>query len=256
MSYSNLILDTSNDVAKLTLNRPERLNALSSDLLEELIQAAEQVSESDARALVICGAGRSFCAGVDIDTFMELIQDSRVEQRHAAFKLGGAMGDAIESIPQVVVVALHGHVVGGGLVLAAACDLRVAADDTMFSIPEIDLGVPLGWGGIDRLTREIGPTRTKEFVMTGRTFTAQEAFAAGFLNTTVESDKVQSAALDLATTIASKPRLPIEITKRHIAEILKGDRSRDDNLTAVLDFDHPDSVAMRLPYVARFVDPK
>jgi enoyl-CoA hydratase/3-hydroxypropionyl-coenzyme A dehydratase len=118
------------------------------------------------------------------------------------------------------------------------------------------LGIPLGWGGIDRLTREIGPTRTKEFVMTGRQFTAQEAFSAGFLNTIVAPDEVWSGALVLATTIASKPRLPIEITKRHIAEILKGDRSRDDNLTAVLGFDHPDSVAMRAPYVARFVDPR
>jgi enoyl-CoA hydratase/carnithine racemase len=254
VNYSNLILDTSRDIAMLTLNRPERLNALSSDLLEELIRAAEQVGKSDSRALVIRGSGRSFCAGVDIDTFMKLIEDSRVEQRHAAFKLGGAMGDAVEAIPQVVVAALHGHVVGGGLVLAAACDLRVAADDTVFSIPEIDLGIPLGWGGIDRLTREIGPTRTKEFVMTGRRFTAQEAHSAGFLNAIVEPEEVQAAALDLATTIASKPRLPIEITKQHIAEILKGDRSRDDNLTAVLNFDHPDSVAIRSPYVARFVD--
>jgi enoyl-CoA hydratase/carnithine racemase len=255
MHFANLILDTEQNVAILTLNRPGRLNALSSDLLGELIDAAEQISSSDVRAVVIRGAGRAFCAGVDIETFMALVENPDLEARYDAFRLGGAMADAIEAIPQVTVAALHGFVVGGGVVLAAACDLRVAASDTTFSIPEIDMGISLGWGGIERLVREIGPTRTKEFVMTGRDLTAAEAKASGFLNEIVDLEDVQGAAYDLAALIASKPRIPIEVTKKHVAEVLSGDLSRDDNLSAVEAFDDPDSVVARESYLGNFAGP-
>jgi enoyl-CoA hydratase/carnithine racemase len=252
MRFANLILDTEQSVATLTLNRPERLSALSADLLGELIDAAEEIGNSDVRAVVIGGAGRAFCAGVDIETFVALIENPDLKARHKAFRLGGAMADAIEAIPQVTVAALHGFVVGGGLVLASACDLRVASADTTFSIPEIDLGIPLGWGGIERLIREIGPARTKEYVMTGRRFTAEEAMSAGFLNEIVDLNDVQAAAHTLARLIASKPRVPIEITKEHIAEVLVGNLSRDDNLSAVEKFDDPESIVLRQSYLHEF----
>ncbi len=255
MHFANLILDTERNVATLTLNRPGRLNALSSDLLGELIDAAERISNSEVQAVVIRGAGRAFCAGVDIETFMALIENPNLKARYDAFRLGGAMADAIEAIPQVTVAALHGFVVGGGVVLAAACDLRVAASDTTFSIPEIDMGISLDWGGIERLVREIGPARTKEFVMTGRRFTTDEAAHAGFLNAVVEPEEVQGAAHDLAAVIASKPRVPIGVTKEHVAEVLAGDHSRDDNFSAVERFDDPDSIAARAAYLRIFRSP-
>ena len=89
------------------------------------------------------------------------------------------MADAIEQMRATTIVRLHGHIVGGGVVLASACDMRVAAEDARFSIPEIELGIPLAWGGIPRLVREIGPAMTKELVMTCRPFTSQEAKALG-----------------------------------------------------------------------------
>jgi enoyl-CoA hydratase/carnithine racemase len=245
VQFSNLILDTTHDVATLTLNRPDRLNALSAETLEELIEASALIRASDSRAVVIDGAGRAFCAGVDLDTFAALADESDLKTRHEGFKLGGDMADAIETIPQVTVVALHGFVVGGGVVLAASCDLRVAAPDTVFQIPEIDMGLSLGWGGIPRLVREIRPALTKELVMTGRRFTAEEAMTAGFLNAIVESSDVRRSAHDLAAKIATKARLPTEITKAHIAKVLLGDLSHDDNLSAVVGMEHPDSVAAR-----------
>ncbi len=254
MEFSNLILDTSQDVATLTLNRPDSLNALSKDLLNELIRAAEMIGESGARTVVVSGAGRAFCAGVDIAMLSEAIEASGEEQQYAAFALGATMADAIEAIPQVTVASLHGFVVGGGIVLAAACDLRVAAQDTVFSIPEINLGIPLAWGGIERLVREIGPTLTKELVMTGRRFTAQEAKAAGFVNEVVASELVRETAEQLASTIASKPSLPICMTKAHVAEVLSGDTTRDDAATALEALDDPESVSARKAYLAQLAE--
>lgn len=253
MEYQHLLVDTTSDIATLALDRPDRLNALSAEMLTELIRAAEEIASSRARAVVVRGEGRAFCAGVDMDTFMTLVNEPDTASRHASFKLGGQMADAIEAIPQVTVAALHGFVVGGGLILAAACDLRVAADDTVFSIPEVDMGIPLGWGGIERLIREIGPALTKELVMTCRRSSADELRSAGFLNTVVTAVDVDGSAHDLAAVIAAKPRIPIEITKKHVREVLLGDRSRDDNLSAVERFDDPESVAAREPYVARFI---
>lgn len=249
--FSNLILDTSHDVATLTLNRPDSLNALSTDLLNELIEAAEVIGESRARTVVIGGAGRAFCAGVEIAMLSEAIGTSGQEQQYAAFRLGGDMAAAIESIPQVTVASLHGFAIGGGIVLAAACDLRVAADDTVFSIPEINLGIPLAWGGIERLVREIGPALTKELVMTGRRFTAHQAMAAGFVNEVVAPDQVRGTAEQLASTIASKPSLPIRMTKAHVAEILSGDTTRDDAASAVSTLGDPDSMSARSSYLAQ-----
>jgi enoyl-CoA hydratase/carnithine racemase len=254
VEYSNLIVDTTGDVATLTLNRPNALNALSKDLLNELIRAAEMIGESGARTVVVSGAGRAFCAGVDIAMLSEAIEASGEEQQYAAFALGATMADAIEAIPQVTVASLHGFVVGGGIVLAAACDLRVAAQDTVFSIPEINLGIPLAWGGIERLVREIGPTLTKELVMTGRRFTAQEAKAAGFVNEVVASELVRETAEQLASTIASKPSLPIRMTKAHVAEVLSGDTTRDDAATALEALDDPESVSARKAYLAQLAE--
>jgi enoyl-CoA hydratase/carnithine racemase len=106
--------------------------------------------------------------------------------------------------------------VGGGLVLAAACDLRVAADTARFSIPEVDLGIPLAWGGIPRLVREIGPALTKELVITCREFGSAEAQSAGFLNRVVAESDLDRAVQELAAVIAAKPAMPAVATKRHV----------------------------------------
>jgi enoyl-CoA hydratase/carnithine racemase len=106
--------------------------------------------------------------------------------------------------------------VGGGLVLAAACDLRIAAEDARFSIPEVDLGIPLAWGGIPRLVREIGPALTKELVLTCRPFDAAEAKAAGFLNRVVRADALDAEVEALARTLAEKAAIPLFATKRHV----------------------------------------
>lgn len=251
MQYQDVLLDIDNDVAVLTLNRPTQLNAMSARMLAELIGAAGDIAASQARAVVISGSGRSFCAGVDLEVLRAVTSAPDAKTRQAAFQLGREMADAIESIPQPTVVSLHGHVIGGGVVLASACDLRVAADDTVFSIPEIDLGISLGWGGINRLVREVGAARTREFVMTGRPFSADEALLSGFVNQVVPSNQVMAAATELAESIARKSQFAVRATKAHIAEILAGDHSRDDALTAAESVADPESARLRGEYLAR-----
>ena len=123
------------------------------------------------------GNGRAFTAGADLAAFTD---GGGVDR--AGTDAGRVMAEAITAMQAVTVAAIHGHCVGGGVVLAATCDLRVAAEDVRFVIPEVDLGIPLAWGGIPRLVREVGPAATRDLVMTCRPFGAAEAQALGFVN--------------------------------------------------------------------------
>jgi enoyl-CoA hydratase/carnithine racemase len=253
LTYSNLDFWQDGDVGFIALDRPDRLNALSLQLLQELIDVSKEIDKSGLHTVVLTGNGKSFSSGVDVEVFgSEALGSANQTTRYDAARLGGEMADAIENLPQITVAALHGYVVGGGVVLAAACDLRVADKDTVFIIPEIDVGIPLAWGGIERLVREIGPALTKELVMTCRPFTAQEARNTGFLNSVTEPGGAMEVAIELATHIAEKPRLPIVTTKRHVAEILDGDASRDDAMGLLTALDDAESTSVRNAYTSRF----
>jgi enoyl-CoA hydratase/carnithine racemase len=210
-AFETLSVAIEGSIARLTLERPERLNSLSRRTLADLAASARFLDGHRAvRATVITGRGRAFCAGFDLGDFSD--PDPEVTLRDGA-ELGRLMAEAVTSMRSLTIAAIHGHCVGGGLVLAAACDLRVAADDTRFAIPEVDLGIPLAWGGIPRLVREIGPALTKELVLTCRPFGADEAKAAGFVNRVVPRAALDGAADDLASSIASKPAYALFQTK-------------------------------------------
>ncbi|WP_008294001.1 enoyl-CoA hydratase/isomerase family protein [Congregibacter litoralis] len=211
--YQTLEVERQGSIARLWLNRPDKLNPLSLLTLEELIAAAAELNKDSALKVVIVGGrGRCFSAGADLGGFPK---PEEAGARDAA-DTGRRMADALESINAVTIARIQGWCVGGGLVLAAACDLRVASADARFSIPEIDLGIPLAWGGIPRLVREIGPALTKELVMTCRPFDAAEALSAGFLNRSVAPEELDKAVDDLAAAINSRPAFPVQATKRHV----------------------------------------
>ena len=246
-------VDIDGAIATITLDRSDKLNALTLGMLDALDGAARTVGASEARIMILRGEGTSFSAGMDLDTFSEgPLAGLDPEVRYDAASLGRTAAEAIASLPQVSIAALHGNVVGGGVVLAAACDLRIADRSTVFSIPEIDVGIPLAWGGIEALVADIGAARTKEVVMTGRTFTAEEALAWGLLNEVVEDGMSLVGAMSLAHTIASKARFPVTTTKRHVAEVVTGDHSRDDALGLVAAFEDPESARKRAEYLRRF----
>jgi enoyl-CoA hydratase/carnithine racemase len=202
-------------LGRLTLARPESLNPLGSDALREIAEAAHFLdAQSDLKVVVVSGRGRAFSAGADVSRFGQPDADGNLDLRRDA-DLGRVMADAMENLGAVTVVGIQGHCVGGGLVLAATCDLRIAAADVRFAIPEVDLGIPLAWGGIPRLVREIGPALTKELVMTCRPFGAEEARAAGFLNRVVAPESLAAEVDKLAAELLDKPKLALLSTKRH-----------------------------------------
>lgn len=206
-------------VATMMLNRPERLNALSRDTLREVVTACRWLNETTAiKAVVVRGAGRAFSAGFDLDDFQSL--DEHGSPRDNA-DLGRLAAEALTDCRPLTVAAIHGHCVGGGLVLAAACDLRLAADTVRFSIPEVDLGIPLAWGGIPRLVRELGPAVTKELVLTCRPFGAEEAKALRFLNRVVPEDQLFDVADALAAELAGKPTFSLRATKQQVNAVME-----------------------------------
>lgn len=214
--FTDIELTVDGDRGTLYLDRPEKLNALRPETLRELAEAAAWLNtQPDLKVVIVAGRGRAFSAGADVGAFAARGGEDAGALRAAA-DAGRLMADAFERVAAVTIAKVHGHCVGGGLVLAAACDIRVAADDTRFAIPEIDLGIPLAWGGIPRLVREIGPALTKELVMTCRPFDAVEALEHRFLNRVVAAEELDGTVEELAATLAEKPRLALLASKRHV----------------------------------------
>ena len=215
MEFATIEVAAEGDRGTITLDRPQKLNPLSAETLRELAEAARWFDErTEVKVVVVSGKGRAFCSGADVSVFAGA--DPGVAARREAADRGRVMAEAVESMRAVTVARIQGHCVGGGVVLAAACDLRVAADGTRFSIPEVDLGIPLAWGGIPRLVREIGPAMTKELVMTCRPFSAEEARALGFVNRVVDEAHLDEAVAELAAELAQKSSLTLMATKRGV----------------------------------------
>ena len=250
--YTTINLSTDGPIARLTLNQPEKLNPLSTQRLLEITAAAREINRDESiRVVIVAGEGRAFSAGADLSAFG---QSDTMSARERA-DVGRQMADAVEEIRAVTIARLQGWCVGGGLVLAAACDLRIAAAEAKFSIPEIDLGIPLAWGGIPRLVREIGPALTKELVITCRPFDAAEAKAAGFLNRVVPLADLDAAVDQLAQQIAGKPSLPVVATKRHVnavtAQMVGAMRAWSDADGLLAGLNDPECDAARQQYMER-----
>jgi enoyl-CoA hydratase len=201
-------------VALVTLDRPEALNALSFDLLDELAAALEALdANSSCRAVVITGSGsRAFAAGADIrelapQTYASLRDGRRFE-----------VWDRLASVGLPMIAAVRGVALGGGCELAMTCDMIVAAEDATFGQPEIRLGVMPGAGGTQRLTRAIGKARAMEMILTGESIGARAAETLGLVTRVVPAEATVDAALELAARIAALPPLAVRAAKAAILE--------------------------------------
>lgn len=218
--YQRLVVDVADGLAKVGLNRPDNLNALDRTTLEELVRvAAELDARPDVRVSVIYGNGRSFSAGADLRDFTRLMAGGpgqREAIRDSAV-LGQRMADSIARMRSVTVASLHGHVMGGGFVLAAACDLRIAAADTVMAIPEVDIGIPLTWGAVPRLVSELGASLARDLIMTCRRF--GPADVPGFVHRVATERTLIHATQTLVDELLEKPPHALVMTKAQMLEV-------------------------------------
>ena len=217
--FETLVVKVEGRIGRVTMNRPEKLNALSRQLMSEIVELGAWLKHrEDIRIMIFSGAGRSFCAGFDLNDFSSA---SDGESPRQAADLGRLATNALTDVPQLTIAVVHGHCVGGGVVFVAACDLRVATNETTFIIPEVDLGIPLAWGGIPRLVREIGPALTKELVLTCRPFGADEAKSIGFINQVVPPCDLETTVTELAENLASKTLYSLHSTKQQVNAVME-----------------------------------
>jgi enoyl-CoA hydratase/carnithine racemase len=206
----------------VTLYRPEVLNAINSQMHLELQEACRELREDNrTRVVIFTGAGRAFSAGADLKEAQPSgangegssnDQEDPLEMRRRAER-GSITSAAIEGLAQVTIAAVNGLAIGGAVVFLSAMDLRFAAASAWFSIPEIDLNIPLTWNALPRLMREMGPARTRELVMTGDRFSAEHALRWGFLNHVTADDALLPAVRSLAAKLLTKDPLSLALTK-------------------------------------------
>lgn len=218
-------LERQDQAAIITVNQPDILNALDSNLLRALLDHVREASADPAvRVIVLTGAGeRAFVAGADIKEMAAL---DAVGGR-AFGELGHAAASALEDAPQPVIAAVNGYAFGGGCELALACDIRLASENAVFAQPEVSLGIPPGWGGSQRLPRVVGSGIAAELIYTGRRVGAVEALRIGLVNAVHPLESLLPAALEMARTIAANSPLSVQAAKRMVA-LTRGPSFRTD----------------------------
>jgi len=201
-------------VHRIVLNRPDKLNALSDELCGELHAVIDALaSDPAARVVSIEGRGRAFSAGADLSGPLPGAGAPDWATRRYRAGAWQRLLDDLEALPQPTVARLHGHVIGGAMLIAAACDIRIAARDTTFRIPELALGIPLAWGGNPRLVREVGLPAARDLVMTGRAIDAGEAHRLGLVQRVVPPEELDAAHTALLDSLLAMPDGPMRMTK-------------------------------------------
>ncbi|MFE3317981.1 enoyl-CoA hydratase [Nocardia sp. NPDC059195] len=201
--YETILVETKNRVGWITLNRPKALNALNTQVLDDIVDALDELGRDDeVGAVVITGSAKAFAAGADIKemqpkSYMDMFMDDFF-----------ARWDRLAQFRKPTIAAVAGYALGGGCELAMLCDILIAADTAQFGQPEIKLGVIPGIGGSQRLTRAVGKAKAMDMVLTGRTIGAEEAERAGLVSRIVPADDLLDVAAEVAETIAAKS-LPV-----------------------------------------------
>lgn len=200
------------DVAVLTLDRPDKLNALSSALEQALLDALDRDDVRASRAVVIAGEGRAFCAGADVTEILDL----GPAEIAAYYRGSGRVYEAVAALPQVTVAAIHGYCLGGGFELALAADLRVADETATFGLPEVGLGILPSSGGLARLVRMVGTAKARELALLAGRLDAGAAERLGLLVDVVPAGGAVERALEVAEVAAAQPALAVSVAKQVI----------------------------------------
>lgn len=211
--YETLIVEKRDRVALITINRPEKRNALNIKTREEGARVLEELAEDDSVGVVVfTGAGdKAFIAGADIAEFA-----GRTSLTQRAVMLGRSLFTAIDTFPKPVIAMVNGFCLGGGCELALACDLRIASDRASFGQPEINLGIIPGGGGTQRLTRLVGEGKSMELILTGDIIDAQTAFNIGLVNMVVPASDLEAKTMEIANRIAEKSPVALRLAKEAV----------------------------------------
>ncbi|MGA9994090.1 MAG: enoyl-CoA hydratase-related protein [Pyrinomonadaceae bacterium] len=212
-SYETLLVERRDRVAIITINRPEKRNALNIQTREEGAAVLEELSADDSVGVVIfTGAGdKAFIAGADIAEFA-----GRTALTQRAVMLSRSLFTAIDTFPKPVIAMVNGYCLGGGCELALACDLRIASETASFGQPEINLGIIPGGGGTQRLTRLIGEGKAMELILTGDIINAQTALALGLVNMVLPAAELEAKTIELANRIAEKSPIALSMAKEAV----------------------------------------
>lgn len=207
-------------VGKITINREKALNALNSQVLEELDATLDAVNLDEVRCLILTGAGqKSFVAGADIGEMSTLTK----EEGEAFGKKGNDVFRKLETFPIPVIAAINGFALGGGCEISMSCDIRICSDNAVFGQPEVGLGITPGFGGTQRLPRLVGAGMAKQLIYTGRNIKADEALRIGLVNAVYTQDALMAEAEKMAATIAKNAPIAVRNCKKAINEGLDVD---------------------------------
>ena len=212
-SYETILVERRGRVAIITINRPEKRNALNIQTRAEGAAVLDELrADESVRVVVFTGAGdKAFIAGADIAEFADR---TAIAQREVMLERG--LFNAIDTFPKPVIAMVNGYCLGGGCELALACDIRIASDKASFGQPEINLGIIPGGGGTQRLTRLVGEGKAMELILTGAIIDAQTAFNLGLVNHVVPAEQLETKTMEIANRIAEKSPIALRLAKEAI----------------------------------------
>ena len=227
MDYETLKVEQDGAVLTVRMNRPEKRNAINRTMHEELQGVCARLAEDfETRVVILTGEGSAFSSGADTSEWRSSASSNDLEVRHTS-GIGSRTSGAIENLDQITIAAVHGFAIGGGVVLVSCCDMRVAGESAWFSIPEVELGLPLGWNALPRLAREMGHARALELTITCDRFSARKAHDYGLVTHLVSDGEEMNEAKALAEKIVSKPALPVALTKATMKSLKRGSEMGD-----------------------------
>ena len=215
--YRHLRSEFSGRIATVTLDRPERRNAFSAELMREMIACAQELgARSDLDAVIVAGTGGTFSAGADLKDPSRWAGGAPLLEQREIAGLGFRMARTWEELPQITIAAIEGYAIGGGLALAAALDWRVIARDAFVSLPEISLGIPLTWGTLPRLVNLVGPAKAKRLAILCERVGAQAALAMGLVDEVCDKGTALHRAGELAAAVTRMPKHSVLMTKEAV----------------------------------------